>query len=462
MLVSTVEQTITHHRMLTPGDHVVVGVSGGADSVALLHLLHRLRDTWKLTLTVAHLDHGIRGEASHKEARFVQAAAAEMGLSCITEKHDVLHYQQDKGISLQEAAREVRYAFFHDVGSRVGADKIALGHHADDQAETVLMRFVRGASLRGLGGIPPVRDDFFIRPLIAVTRAEIEAYLTGKNIAFVPDTSHDELHYERNKVRHELIPLLQKEYNPRIVATITRMGQLLQMDEELLGDMAEQAVRQCLTHDDDGLCCAVSAISAYPLKLHGRIIRNIIARLKGDIRGLDFIHIEAVCSLLVGTGPSKRVQLPGGWCVWREYDRLVFTREQAPKSSYCFSFDSIPDSVMLEKAGRKLFFRIAERSDVPACFSGKKGNVEFLNYDAVTLPMVIRNRQPGDSAYLLGMTGKKKLKDFFIDCKVPVRKRGSIPLVLFQDQIAWVCGYRIGERFKIRPDTKRVLKVWAE
>lgn len=462
MILDKVIETINKHNMISSDDHIVVGVSGGGDSVALLQVLNALKERWRLKLTVAHLDHMIRAEASREEAKFVKDLAKEMDIQCVSEERDVLSHKTAKGLSLQEAAREVRYKFFLDVFKGVHADKIALGHNADDQAETVLMWFIRGAALKGLSGIPPLREGIFIRPLIEIARKDIEKYLNNRRIKYVPDVSVFERHYLRNKIRHNLLPLLQQEYNPRIVKTITRTADLLRLDNEILEKEVQDAVNKVLVREDDKFCCSIDMLKQYPLSLHGRIIRRIICDLKGHTKGLSFKNIEAVCGLLYKKGPSKLVQLPGRWSVWREYGNLVFTGKEAAKGSYRYSFKGLPESVKVDKTGRQIFFRVEKFEGKNSILQGKDKNVEFLNYEKIKFPLVVRSLLPGDRFYPLGLGGSKKLKDFFIDSKVSVRERYNVPVIVSRDRIACVCGFRIDERFKLQPDTKEVLKVWFE
>ena len=462
MLINKAVETIKKHKMIAPGEHIIVAVSGGADSVALLNVLMVLKQKWRLDLTVAHLDHGIRGAESRREAEFVRGLACQMDIPCISEQRDVLSCKKEKGLSLQEAAREVRYLFFQEVFMREHADKIALGHHADDQAETILMWFLKGASINGLSGMPPLRDGIFIRPLIEVTRNEIEQYLQQSSIDSIPDTSQYELHYLRNKIRHQLIPILKKEYNPRIVETLTRMADLLRPDKEMLDKQAGDAVNKCLFKKGDKIYCNIDDIRKYSPSILGRLIKNIFYDLEGPTKGLAFKHIDAVRHLLDGKGPSRVVQMPGGLCVRREYGRLVFKKGDLDKFSYSFSFDNLPDSVRIDKIGREIYFRFVDINNKKDIFKDKEKDVELLNFKEVKFPLVIRNWLPGDRFYPLGLGGSKKLKDLFIDRKVSVCEREKVPVMLFQDRIAWVCGFRIDERFKLKPDSKQALKVWIE
>lgn len=458
MLVEKVKKTIEKYNMLKPGDHVVAAVSGGADSVALLCVLKALESDLAITVSAAHMDHMIRGRQSAKEMAFVRELADGMGVDCIAEARDVPAVKRDDGLSLQEAAREVRYAFLSEMLEKRGADRIAVGHHADDQVETVLMWFVRGASLKGLTGMPPVRDKVFIRPLIEVHRSEIEQYLEEKRIKYVPDTSADEMHYLRNDIRHKLLPLLRKAYNPRIDEAIIRMTGLLRQDDEFLDSCAMQSVEACMIDTDDDLCCSIEKIRNCPEPLYGRMVMNMVARVKGDTRGITFKHAAAVCSLMT-EGPSKVVQLPGNLNVMREYNRLIFTCRDEEGSAYQYFFDNLPQEVVIESAGIKLIFNIIATADPEKLLKKRDRQTELLNYDEISFPLCIRSFRPGDRFCPLGMENSKKLKDHFIDEHIPPRQRRKIPLVVSGDRIACVCGSRIDNRFKLGRDTSRVLAI---
>lgn len=462
MLLEQVIKTIKKYSMITSGDHIVVGVSGGADSVTLLHILNDLKDRLNLTLTVAHLDHMIRGEASKKEGEFVRALADRLGSACVIEQRDVRAHKKQKGLSLQEAARAVRYEFFQDVVRQTGAHRIALGHTADDQAETVLMRLLRGASLKGLSGIPPVRDGIIIRPLLHVTRQEIEAYLHDAAIPYVPDQSASETHYVRNKIRHELLPLLRKEYNPRIITTLSHSADTLREDETVLEEELERIAAACMVKRQDEISCSLEDLKKHSSSFHGRLLRKIISELKGDTRGLSFKHVSAVLHLIEAQGPSRVVQLPGGWCVWREYDNLIFTRLARNVKSYQYTLKTLPDSLTIPELGRTLSFRMEQPGDEQTDLKHTVAACALLDYDEIEWPLVVRNWHPGDRFYPLGLGRSKKIKDFFSDGKIPLRERHRVPLLLSGERIAWVCGCRIDDRFKVKPQTRAVLNVWID
>jgi tRNA(Ile)-lysidine synthase len=461
--VSPLEQrilrTIKSHGMISPGDHVLAAVSGGADSVAMLHLLHGLREHLEIQLSIAHMDHQLRGEEARREAVFVQELAGRLGLACVAEARDVSGHKGASGLSLQEAAREVRYGFFRDAMAATGAHKLALAHHADDQAETVLMRLVRGASLRGLAGIPACRDGYIIRPLIEVERREIEAWLSERGIAFIADTSVGEQQYLRNKIRHQLLPLLRKEFNPGIVATLGRTAALLRQDEQALEKLVDTLVGSHVAALQDEHTIAIAALQDAGPDLYGRLIRRIIAGLKGDTRELTEKHIAAVIRLVEKTGPSRTVQLPGPWCVRRHYGVLVFARRRSAPPPFVSTSQDIPAVLAIAELGVSLRFETVPIADCRAVLDNADTLTAYIAVDKAVGPVTVRQWQPGDVFYPLGAPGSKKLKDVFSDLKIPPLERRHVPVLLFAERIAWVCGLRLDERFKVLPGASAALKV---
>jgi tRNA(Ile)-lysidine synthase len=289
-LVLAVRKTIQKYDMLQLGDRVVVGVSGGADSVALLHALWELRGDFHLSLMVAHLDHGLRPEGE-KEANFVRKLAGKLGAPFHCRKADVGSYQKEKGLTVQEAAREVRYTYFSEVAKKNRASKIALGHTADDQAESIIMRILRGSGTRGLSGIPPVRNGLYIRPLIEVWREEIESFLKGKRILYLTDPSNKSLHYLRNRVRHELLPVL-RQYNPRVRQVLVQMADLFRAEEEFWQKYLTKKF-PCVVRSrkKEHLILDVPSLAAQPLPIRLRCLRHAIEKVQDHLRRVNLSHI---------------------------------------------------------------------------------------------------------------------------------------------------------------------------
>lgn len=451
--------TIKKYGMISPNDHVLAAVSGGADSVAMLHMLFRLQERLKIQLSIAHMDHRIRGGEAQREAVFVQELAGRLGIACIAEARDVPAHKSASGLSLQEAAREVRYGFFRDAMAAQGSNKLALAHHADDQAETVLMRLVRGASLKGLAGIPACRDGYIIRPLIGVARSEIEAWLRERGIEHIHDTSASEQHYLRNKIRHQLLPLLRKEYNPGIVATLGRTAALVRQDEQALEMQVDTLLHSHVETRQSEHSIAIAALQEAGPDLYGRCVRRIIAGLKGDTRELTEKHIAAIVRLIESPGPARTVQLPGPWCVRRYYGSLVFARRRQAFPSFSHTSNEIPAVMEIAELGISLKFETIPIADSGGVFDNADKLTAHIAVDKALGPVTVRQWQPGDVFYPLGGAGSKKLKDLFSDLKMPPPDRRRVPVLLFGDRIAWVCGQRLDERFKVQKGQPAALKV---
>jgi tRNA(Ile)-lysidine synthase len=459
-LEQKVLSTIRSHGMISPGDHVLAAVSGGADSTAMLHLLCGLRKALRIKLSVAHMDHQLRGEEARREAGFVRELAASRGIACVVEARDVAGYKAASGLSLQEAARDVRYAFFKDALAATGANKLALAHQADDQAETVLMRLLRGASLKGLAGIPACRDGYIIRPLIETGRSEIEAWLRERDLSFVPDSSAGEQQYLRNKIRHRLLPLLKDDYNPGIVETLGRTAALLRQDEKALEELVAGIIQSGSPGGEHAV--TIAALQQAGPHLYGRLIRHILAGLKGDMRALSQRHIEAVIRLIEKPGPARTVQLPQQWCVRRQYGSLIFARRRAAQQTFYYQRDDIPEFLEIREIGRRLRFEVVELSDFEAVRKNADLNIAYIAADKTLEPLTVRSCHAGDIFHPLGAPGRKKLADLFVDSKIPVPGRRRVPVLLFGERIAWVCGLRMDEHFKLRQGQTKALKVTVE
>jgi len=326
-IVEKAKRTIERHKMLLRGDTLLVGVSGGPDSIALLYLLMDIRDECGFALRVAHLNHGFRKEAAG-EAEFVGKVAASLGLPVSIRSIDVPSIMEMEGLSAQEAARDVRYAFFEEEAREAGARRVALAHTADDQAETVLMRLLRGSGPLGLSGIPPVRG-IFVRPLIECTRKEIEDYLYERNIPFVTDSSNLKMDYMRNRVRMELLPFLES-YNPNIRKVLSRAAEIAHIDNQFIEIESDKFYLEKMVRDSeqqDNITIEMDGFKELHQAISSRVIRKAIMVVKGDLKRISFQHISDILGL-INTGEGRwSLHLPDV-TVSREHDRLIFNREK--------------------------------------------------------------------------------------------------------------------------------------
>lgn len=457
MFVAKIKRTVKKYSMLESGDTVVVGVSGGPDSMALLAFLHQMQDHYNLQLQVAHLNHGFRGKEALKDAQFVHDMAQRFGLPCAIKTVDVPSFKKKSTLSSQEAAREVRYQFLEEVRKRCNASKIALGHNADDQAETLMMWLLRGTGLQGLGGIPPVRRGI-IRPLIETTREEIETFLTEKNIPFVVDSSNQNPDYLRNKLRQQLFPLLKEHYNPQLVKRLAKTASIVRLDNEYL-DSITQAMLEDIIVSRDSTSAVINrtALLALPVALQVRCIRSVLEKVKGNLKRISATHCNAILKIVSNDKPSKVLQLPDGIRVEKSYQQLKLTRPQSAPLPFHYSFTAIPDRVRIQEIGREMHFAIVEGNDHASIDNNAR--VACLDEGKVVMPLTIRNVKPGDRFQPLGMEGEKKIKDFFIDEKVSLPERRRIPLVLCKEVVVWVGGMRIDHRLRVTKNTRKMLTI---
>jgi tRNA(Ile)-lysidine synthase len=410
---------------------VLSAVSGGADSVCLLAALFLLSARYGFTVAAVHFNHRLRGEESDRDALFVERFCRERNIECFTGCGDVAAYAKQNGLGIEEAAREMRYAFFHKTAEKTNAARIATAHTADDNAETVIFHLARGTGLRGLTGIPPVRG-ILIRPMLCVTRNEVVKFLAERSLAYVEDSSNSSDVYTRNKIRHHVIPVL-REINPRAAENISAASALLREDDAYLDGLAEEFIRnRCL------LGTAVAAeLLQLPKPLSGRVIRKFCGELSSR-------HVAAVLELCGKDSPSDSVTLPS-CLVYREYDRIVFSREQCLNGFASRALEpgirvSIPELGLCISCVKKVCTTKINKSFTSFLFKN----------DNICGKIVIRPRLTGDKIALSGGNGTKSLKKLFIEKRIPLRKRPIVPV--FADSNGVLAIYGIGADKRVSPD----------
>ncbi|MDP3786895.1 MAG: tRNA lysidine(34) synthetase TilS [Candidatus Omnitrophota bacterium] len=467
MLLEKVKNTVKRYRFLERGDSVVVAVSGGPDSTALLFVLNDLKYDYLLKLSIANFNHMFRGAGEAKKDRdYVYALSQRLRLPLIFGEADVPAYARKAGLSLEEAAREKRYEFLLNTAKEVGASKIAFGHTLDDQAETVLMRMIRGAGLGGLRGIPPSRKmdgKLIIRPLIEAWRSDVEVYLRALNIKPRQDITNTMTKFLRNRIRHELLAYL-KGYNPNIKEALVRNAQSLTYDYEVLADLIDREFERCAKINRHSVRIPLRNFKTKPTGIRRGILRKAIEVLKGDLRRIDYSHIEDIEGLIEAN--KGALDLPDKIRVSRAGNSLIFNKtEEAPRSS--------PSGLRPSPSGKiRRQLLIPGKTHVPELgliFEsefvrtrvrfGKPTNVEYMDYARLKHPLYLRTWEKGDRFKPLGMASEKKLQDFYVDGKIPRGRRSSIPLVVSGRKIIWVCGLRLSDEVKMTSGTRRILKL---
>ncbi|MFQ5587479.1 MAG: tRNA lysidine(34) synthetase TilS [Nitrospiria bacterium] len=449
-----------------PTDTLVVAVSGGPDSVCLLHLLKQLPPPYRLSLHVAHLNHQFRPEAA-REARFVEGLAEKWGLPATIAARPVSDFCKKNRLSKQAGARVVRYEFCHEVAKKTGAQWIALGHTADDQAETVLMRMLRGSGALGLGGMPGKRAPHIVRPLIDCGRREIQRVLHKDNIPYIEDPSNKKPVYLRNRIRHHLIPTLE-QYNPNIKHTLCREAELLQSEDDLMHQWMLNLIPdlgiQCT---ENSVAFSMASLRTQHVAMQRRLLRWGIKKILCHLNGITFEHIETLIKKGLKGRTGQTLQLLHGIVAITQYSKLILKREESARKvlppeisrKVCVLPEiTAPASsrrVQLPEWG--LCFKMSLSGNRPLVFSACIASFDF---DSISLPLYLRTWQPGDRFAPLGMGGhRKKIQDFFVDAKIPKEDRHRVPLLISAQGILWVVGHRIDERFRATESTARILTI---
>jgi tRNA(Ile)-lysidine synthase len=455
MLLNKIKETIKRFHMLEPGDRVVIAVSGGPDSVCLLSVLHALSAELKLTLYIAHLDHMFRGKESADEARFVDGLAMKLGIPATIEHIDVPAFCRARGLSPQAGAREVRYSFLTRVALAEGAIRIATGHTATDQAETFMMRLLRGAGNAGLSAIPPLRGNI-IRPLIESTRDEVLEYLRAAGLSFVNDPSNAKPLYMRNRIRLELMPIL-KQYNPRIEETLASEAGLLRDEDEATAVYLEIIMQDILTKDKDVHILIRDKFNVLPLAFRRRIFRTITALVGLTPSEMSLVQTDKALEFIATSQSGRSLNLRHGLMLEREYNQFIISVASAPQDfTYALT---LPGTTIIPELGLAVNTQLTEKMEI---YPNEGNNLwqAVFDYDKMSPLLTIRNRRPGDMFCPSGMGGKrKKLQDYLVNKKVPRRQRDRVPLLYSGTDLIWVMGYRTDFRFLPGPDMRHALVV---
>ena len=475
-LLEKVKETIDKYQMFAIKARIVVGVSGGPDSITLLHLLLQLRDEYELKLWIAHLNHQLRGKEAEEEARWVKIFASKIGVPLISDSLDVATLAKREKLTLEEAARMARYDFFEHVSNQVSANRIAVGHTASDQVETVLMRLMKGTGLDGLSGIPAVRGRI-IRPLIEIFHKEVEEYCEINNLKFCVDSSNNDTSFLRNRIRLDLLPLLSQEYNLQISKILLQMSKNLSQDADFIRKKGEKEFGKVLRKERENknqrwLVLDREKLFRLHPALQKRVLREGIRRIKGNLKEIGSDHLDSVLDL-DGKRGTKQLSLPGNLVIQKQYEDFLIRRGESRNIPFA-RYLVIPGKTDLSQLSLTLETRLISvkpHSFLASSFMDLKEKVVlnevsgfpeeevFFDFDKLKPPLFLRNRKKGDRFCPLGMKGSKKIKDFFIDLKIPVEKRGKIPLLVNGDKVVWIVGHRIDERFKVDNNTTKILTI---
>jgi len=450
-LISKVLEYSNKNEMLPGHGTVLVCVSGGADSMCLLEIMRHISYEIGFDLAVAHYNHELRGDESDRDETFVMEICEAHGIPFYSGRGNVAGYAKRNGLSIEEAARNMRYDFFYETASVSGADKIATAHTMDDNAETVILNLARGAGANGMSGIPPVRGSV-IRPLLQITRDEVTAFLKEREILYVEDSTNDSDIYTRNKVRHTIIPLI-KELNPRFNEAASTASEIFRADEEFISDIADLFVLECCI----GSTANAADVAVLPFSVSSRVVRKLYGG------SLSFNHVNDVLALCAGENPSASLSLPG-MIVHREYDRIIFGIDpNEGEDEFAPVYPTADRSYIILGLGLKITCKSGIYDD---SMSNVLNNPDFNTFLFKSIDICgkisVRSRREGDSIKLKGRNVTKTIKKLFIEKRIPVGKRSLIPIISDDTGILGIYGMGPGERAIPNPGDPVIILIFEE
>ncbi len=481
-LQKQVAAVIKEYNLFRANDKVLLGVSGGPDSVALLSLIfdaNRVIPAYS-DIFIAHLNHLIRGKESEDDAQFVNNLAKKFKLSIVTERRDVKEIARDSKMSLEEAAREERYKFFESAAKRVGANVIAVGHNADDNAETILHRIIRGTGIVGVSGMKPRRKltPFstidLVRPLLFTWRKDIVAYLKEKGLSYRVDSTNFKTDQFRNRIRAELIPLLEKNYNAGVKRSLIKLGETATQNYDFLEAQAKDLFKKVLLNIEgetdeilSEIVLDIHKLKEVPQILQQIIIKEAIVRLNIPLKKLGYKNYKNILSILNYQNTPVNTVVKGYLNIKIEDGKLHLSKEK-----YYIEESPVLKEAVIKIPGEtslvdmncriRMEIREIENGFLEGFKRSRTKYDEAVDFDKISMPLTVRTRRQGDKFWPLGSTGIQKVKDFFINNKIPVLERDTVPIVTMNGQPIWIVGFRIDDRIRITKETKKLLIMGAK
>ncbi len=465
-LLKRMVRTIREQRLFAPGHHLLVAVSGGPDSTALLSLLGRLAPSWRLTLTAVHFNYRLRGSESEEDEAFVAAFCRERQIPLIVQRPTLAKRRRTS--SLQALARDARYGAMKSIARDIGADRIVVGHTANDQAETVLMWMLRGAGLAGLAGMPFVRENLIVRPLLTATRDEIVEYLKQEGLSYRQDSSNETSSYRRNRIRKELVPVMM-QIAPSIIHVLQRQADVLREDEHYLEKTADALYATAVERDlSGGQRLERQTVPSLPVALQRRLVRLVLRATDEEKRSPSLPVVETVRKFFLSGTQGARLSLRHAELTRDREGVRIDPKGQGLQAGAKVSGTytdlevgvPIPSMAYWPRTKQHIHVQILRRDEAEPFLKKPSSSRAVFDADRCSGPLLLRNWRPGDRVYPCGMKGKsKKLQDLFTDWKVARCDRQAIPLLVAREGILWVIGWRQDERFLVRPSTSRCLLV---
>ncbi len=459
-MLEKIKAWINYHRLLPSGGTVLAACSGGPDSLVLVHILYVLRSEYDITVAVAHVDHMFRGEESAQDSEFVADFCKKLGLACYQTAINVPAYIKESGRSPQDCARVLRYEYLRQVAQTLGGAKIATGHHRDDQAETVLINLIRGAGAEGLSGIKPANNGI-IRPLLAISRKEIEHYCHKEGLIPRLDSSNFKTYYLRNRVRLSLLPELESGYNPAIKEALWRTAVIVSDEHDFVHITAKNMWQQIVGVKQDIFAVDIRRLASLHVALQREIFRMVIEKIQGNLTGITFYHVEKLLEMAFKGTVGSIMELPGGLIACKGYQTLELGKSVPIAAPVVIH----PPGLRLAVPGTTFIPEFGCRVNARLLTAGLKPDnlmTALFDWQVLRPPLYVRTRVPGDRFNPLGMQGSKKLKDFFIDVKIPREERERALIFCDSQGIVWIGGYRQAEQAKVTGRTRQFLELTIE
>ncbi|MGB5822966.1 MAG: tRNA lysidine(34) synthetase TilS [Proteocatella sp.] len=459
MVENKVIETIKRENLISRNDKIIVALSGGPDSVCLLHILSKLSKEYGVTIYAAHLNHQIRGTAAHKDALYAMDLCAKLGIRYFVKSLDVPTYSKENKLSLEEGARILRYEMLFELKNELSAHKIAVAHNLDDQAETVIMRIMRGTGLTGLKGMEYKRPDGIIRPLMDVLKKNIETYCRVNELHPRIDHTNLEDEYTRNKIRIHLLPYIQKEYAPNIKETLSRMANGLREDSLFIENIANEKFEKIASLiDDETVRIDLDLLESEDVVITKRIIRNAYKHIEGSYNGLETVHLDDVIELIQNQRKNAKINLPKGIIADKKSSYLYLTKKEIKNEPIEYEIEiPINKITIVEELGIRVEVQKISKEKSKMFSTGS--STKSFDIAKVSGKLIIRNRRNGDKIKPLGLGGTKKIKDILIDSKVPLELRNNVPLICDDEKILWIVGHCISEEAKISELTEEVFRI---
>lgn len=459
-MLNKVRSYVLEHNMLSLGDRIVVGVSGGADSICLFDVLIKLSKEYDLSLFVVHVNHGIREEEASIDQGFVEEFCKKHNIAYSSVKKDVVSIAKKEGLSEEEAGRNVRYQAFKDFYIKNKCTKIAVAHNKNDNAETFLFNLFRGSGITGLTGIPPVRDSI-IRPLLCLEREEIELYLSEKQIPYRIDSTNLTQDYSRNKIRNKILTYGKEEINNGIIEHISNSTRMLKEIESFILNNVKDAFEKIVYEEEEKYSINTNEFNKLDIVIKKELVREIIKRLTNSLKDIDSTHIEMILDLS-DKQVGKSLDLPYGIIALKGYDNIAFgknykNKKKEQKRELEPINLQIPGSISLPHSKNIITTKLKEYQkgiEIP-----KQGYTKWFDYDKIENTVLLRTRQEGDFIQINSKGNRKKLKSLFIDDKIAKENRATVPLITDGSHVIWIIGGRISEKYKLTENTKTILEI---